>query len=181
MPPQLISSLWKYTQCFELIEGKKTASLVSTLLGWWTTKMHCLQRVIWVCFFEVSPPWLRHKVFSVYASLGWEIYSSNLGVSVYSRFMSGVFLAVKDLLCLSICGVSPSGNCGRAGRRNRNSLRSRSFIDFSHMWWQTSAFICSVRWRNKMTEFRLFRLTIWIINDRFHTVYWPVIPDIQWF
>lgn len=39
---QLIASLWKSTQRFKLIERKMTDSLVSTLLRWWTTKMHCL-------------------------------------------------------------------------------------------------------------------------------------------
>lgn len=32
LPPEVISSLWKYTQCVELIEGKTTGGLVSTLL-----------------------------------------------------------------------------------------------------------------------------------------------------
>lgn len=49
MPHNLICSFWTYTQSFELIEGKKTDSLVSTLLSWWTTKTHCLHRIISLC------------------------------------------------------------------------------------------------------------------------------------
>ncbi len=165
MLPQLISSLWKYTQRFELIEGKKTDSLVSILLSWWMTRMHCLQRVIWVPFFRLTPLWLKHKLSSAHASMGWEIYSSNLGVSVYSRLVSGVFLAVQDLLCLSICRVSPSGNCGRPGRRNKNSGRSCSYSDSSHMWWQNSVFVRSLRWREETTDFWLFRSTVRMLVD----------------
>lgn len=113
-------------------------------------------------FFKLTAPSLKHKL----TSLGWEIYSSNLGVTVYSHLVSRVFLAVLHLLCLSSRSVLTSGNCGQAGRRNKNSRRSCPFTDCSHMWWRNSVFVRSVRWRKETIETRLFRSTIWLTAGR---------------
>lgn len=76
--PKLLSYLWKHTLWGNW--GEETGNLVSILSNWWTNNMNCLFFLLWSWWWS----WL----------LGLEMHSSNLGMSVYSIFVSGLFPAI---------------------------------------------------------------------------------------